>query len=334
MFLLMLRLGLEIIGVTQSSMIIFLHGQNTYKAGMQLQKMQEKFVQDRDPSGMNVVRVTPDMDDALVKEQILAAPFLAEKRMVVMPKLFGFKDGVLSWFEQEYDRLSQRDDVVLVVTAEIKKPKKAQKPLYEKLSAEKFAQQFDIPEGRAMQSWVAALAKEFGGQIDTQAATYLAQHSSDDMWRLASRVHQLVMYVDGGVVSKKDVEVFVDAKVEDAVFALMDAMTTGNTRRALQLLQAQLKFGSDSHQLFGMVIRQYRILTDLYSAQQDGLSESAMAKALKLHPFVVKKTLPLLKKYSYEQLQSAQARLLETDRKMKTGAATMDELLPQLVVSA
>ena len=69
-------------------MIIFLYGKDTYRSRQQLKKMVDKFKVDRDPQGFNVVELDCDKETgANIMQQLLTAPFLAEKKMIVLKNL-------------------------------------------------------------------------------------------------------------------------------------------------------------------------------------------------------------------------------------------------------
>jgi DNA polymerase-3 subunit delta len=63
------------------------------------------------------------------------------------------------------------------------------------------------------------------------------------------------------------------------------------------------------------------------------LGSDALAKKLGLHPFVVKKSLPFIKRYTLTELKNIYQQLLEIDTKTKTGLGSPDLLLDILVGS-
>ncbi len=315
-------------------MFIFLYGKDSYRSRLHLEKIKNKFSQERDPHGMNVVVVNAfEENSVFIKEQVLASPFLAEKRMVVLRKIFEAEKDFQNWMQEKHGDLSGRDDLICVVWSEKDSVKKSE--LFNLLSAEKFAQKFELPKGKKLENWILGLVQEFGGEINSVALAKLVNSFEDDLWQLANVIHQLVMYCDKRAITDKDVDLFVKEKVDDAIFALMDALTQKNKARALQLLHQQWNFGSEPGQVFGMIVRQFKILTDLYSYRlaNPNSTEKQIANSIGLHPFVVKKTLPMLRSYNLKNIAQIQHILLEIDRKIKTGAGQMTELLDWLVVA-
>jgi DNA polymerase III delta subunit len=61
------------------------------------------------------------------------------------------------------------------------------------------------------------------------------------------------------------------------------------------------------------------------------MKSDQMARSLDLHPFVVKKSLPLVRRYTMERLSSIYRELLEIDRETKTGAGDQSVLLDVFV---
>jgi DNA polymerase-3 subunit delta len=82
-----------------------------------------------------------------------------------------------------------------------------------------------------------------------------------------------------------------------------------------------------------MILRQFRILLELRDLfeRDDAMRSDDLAKRLGLHPFVVKKTLPFIKRFTLTQLKTAYEQLLDFDIKTKTGQGDQSVLLDVLV---
>jgi len=327
-------------------MLIFLHGADTFRSRTQLKKMIAKFKADRDPQGFNVVILDCAKEEAgKILEQILAVPFLAEKRMVVLENLLtatgkgDLQEQILKRLE---DKKLDENNVYLFWEGDAKPKTNAAKKLWEILSKEKYAQEFSALTGAKLSAWISNEIKERGGKIETVALNYLVNNIGTDIWRLNSTIDQLISYKPpfeggkGGVgqsITLADVQLFLEEKIDDNIFNLVDAIVAGQKKIAYQMIREQYKKGEDAMYILAMILRQFRILIELRDLfdREDNLGSDALAKKLGLHPFVVKKSLPFVKQYTLAKLKNIHQKLLEIDIKTKTGLGSPDLLLDLLV---
>ena len=183
--------------------------------------------------------------------------------------------------------------------------------------------------GIALQKWIVQEVGERSGKIEQVATAYLATHVGGDMWRLHGLIDQLIAYTLGKPIQRSDVVLFLEEKVDDSIFNLVDAIVAKNPKTVFAMIQEQYRIGKDTGYIFGMILRQFRILLELRdSMERDDTSQSsALAQKLGLHPFVVKKSLPFVKRYTRAELESVYAELLDIDIKTKTGLGDQSLLL-------
>lgn len=313
-------------------MILFVYGKDTFRSRLQVHKMIEKFKIDRDPQCLNIVVINAlNATPCSILTEIRSAPFLAEKRMVVIERFLESEHTNLQ--KDILDRIKNNgfsDDTVILFWEEIDKPKnKEAKALFDLLSKQQFVQHFDILLEKELGVWINSRVLEIGGSISSSAITYLIQNIGSDMWRLNSVLEQLASYSFGKEIEVKDVILFVTKKIDDNIFNLIDAIVARNSKQVFAMIQEQYRNGKDASYILAMLIRQFKILLqlrDLYD--RDELSNSAtVAKQLALHPFVIKKSLPTVRRYAMDNLQRAYAELLDIDTQTKTGQADQSLLI-------
>ena len=201
------------------------------------------------------------------------------------------------------------------------------------LAKEKWARHFELLAGAQLAGWIKEEVIKRGGAINSTAINFLAQNTGNDMWYLNSLLDQLAAYAEKREITLADAQLFLEEKVDDNIFNMADAVASGNRRLAFKLIQEQRRLGEEEGYLFGMIARQFRILItmrDLFN-RQENISSDQMAKMLALHPFVVKKSLPLMKRLSLDKLKQIYDNLLEIDVKTKTGQADQSLLLDLFV---
>lgn len=315
-------------------MIIFLYGADTFRSRTQLHKMTQKFRTDRDPQGLNVVRLDCEKEQLpTILEQLYASPFLAEKRMVVL------ENPISSSLASLCDTLRESaekipDDTILVLweSGESWK-KKEQQALFDRLKKEKYAQHFEVLSGARLSQWIDEEVKARGAVIERAAVDFLAQHVGGDMWHLSSLIDQLSAYAGEKTITTADVALFLDEKVDDNIFNLVDAIVGGQAKHVFEMMREQYDQGKDVLYLFAMILRQFRILLQIrdFFEREDNATSDRIAKEVGLHPFVVKKALPLARRYSMKELQKIYSDLLDLDAKIKTGRGDQSVLLDVFV---
>lgn len=324
-------------------MIIFIHGPDTFRSREKLSQIIEQFQKKRDSSGMNVVRLR---DTALsldrLRQEAMTQGFLSPKKMIVLEKFLEQNNQEL--FDGIFDFLKtftkNEQDNVLVFwegTYTSKKKSNADKAaakLFALLKKQDFI--FDFPElsNSQLNSWVSQTVTQRGGKIEPQAAKELAALVGNNLWQLTNDINKLIAYKQTQEITTQDVEQQVRGSFEANIFALSDAIAAQDKTRALNLLNQEIQAGSNEMYLLSMITRQFRILVQLQAQIANNItSADKIAKALKLHPFVVKKSLPAAKKYTLAALQKIYDHLVIVDQKLKFSHPNPKLLLDLLIIN-
>lgn len=317
-------------------MLLFLYGPDTFRSRRQLKKIIEKFKTDRDPQGFNVARVDAErVESGIILGEILTMPFLVEKRMVVIENVLvskhdGLREEILERIKN--NAIPETNILVFWEATDTFKTKSA-KSLFEQLKKEKFAQKFEELKGTELFAWASSEITEQGGVINRQALQYLVDAPGGDMWRLHHLIHQLCVYKGAEEIRIADIAEFIDARADDNIFNLVDAIVAKQPKEVFAMMRAQYNKGEDAGYIFAMLLRQFRILLQLRDVfeREDNPTSDALAKRLALHPFVVKKSLPLVKRYTMDELERIYRELLQLDIQTKTGRGDQSVLLDILV---
>lgn len=312
-------------------MIIFIYGADTFRSREYLRKSIDQFKKTRDPAGYNFTRLDGQKDEpSKIFTEFTAAPFLAEKRMVVVENILSRKDdetlGELQRWVAEHK--IPESTVVIFWQGEGMGKSKAVKALDAALKKEKYAQEFAPLVGAQLSDWLNKEIIGRGGKIAPEATKFLVDNLND-LWLLSSVLDQLLAYASGKTISLASAQLFVENKLDDNVFSMVDAVANGNRRKALQLLEHQRHLGEEDGKIFGLLVWQFRILLELGDLleRESNLTSDALAKRTGLHPFVVKKNIAVVRNTPLARLQDIYSKLLVMDRQTKTGLAPQPLLL-------
>jgi len=344
-------------------MFIFLYGEDTYRSSEKLKQIKEKFKHDVDPSGINIITFAEnDFDLDKFSSAAAQTGFLVTKRLVIVKNLLMGKAGknVTEPLAELLERLKRNDNVF--VFWEGGSPDK-RTSLFKLLSADKkLTQNFDNLDNEALNAWAKDYLKKNSGQITARALLLLTSFVGNNLWQLKNELDKLIAYKNvpaspalnqgqssqggpaspaanqgrptpgGQEIAEADVKTFVIAKINENIFNLTDAVAAGNLAKGLKLLEEQLSAGLNEIYLLTMLARQFRILTQLNTLAAKKYSESEIIKETKLHPFVVKKSLPVAKKIGLEKIKNIYQGLVDLDKKFKSTSLPPNALLDLFIM--
>ncbi|MBI5728988.1 MAG: DNA polymerase III subunit delta [Candidatus Magasanikbacteria bacterium] len=320
-------------------MILFLYGPDTFRSRQYLAQSIVKFKKERDPQGYNVVVLdAKKTESGKIFSEISAAPFLAEKRLIVLENLLSNNDKELLQATSYHLQANKfpENNVVIFWQGEALSKVKAAKELEAILAKEKYAREFAPLSGAKLAEWITNEVKIRGGSIAPDALNYVAANVGSDTWLLNSLINQLIAY-SGATrpIAVADVGLFLSEKVDDNIFNMVDAIASGNRKTAFRLLTEQRRLGEEDGKLFGLILWQFKILLQIadFLEREEQATSDVVAKQLGIHPFVAKKNFALAKHYSLAKLEASYERLLIIDIKTKTGQADQG-LLIDLFVAA
>jgi len=192
-----------------------------------------------------------------------------------------------------------------------------------------------LPSKESMTGWVQKRAKLHGGEFAAQAAQALVTAVGYDprpsdrdrtseqgvkLRQLDQEIQKLLTYVNWSrPVEPKDVHLLVADAQQGDLFGMIDAVAAGNGKKAIVELHRLIDRGKSPLELFGMIVRQFRLMIEIKELGEQGTPAPAMAERLSLHPFVVEKTGRQAQAFSMEQLERVYHRLQEMDVQIKTG---------------
>lgn len=317
-------------------MILYIYGKDIFRSRQFLQESIEKFKNKRDPQGLNttIFNAVKENSEKIFTE-MLTAPFLAEKRMVTLENVLTSNDKdflgkIIDLISS--DKIPESNIVVFWQAEKLSKVSEVKK-LSNLLKKGKFIYEFDNLPQSELVSWIINEVSKRGGNIKQVAASYLARNIGVDMWFLNSLIDQFVAYKQDLEIQIKDIQLFLDEKIDDNMFNMVDSIVAGNKKLAFNLLNEQRQIGSSDQYIFSMILRQFKILLQMrdFWERESGPTSDIIAKHLKIHPFVVKKSLPLIRRFSLSELQRIYDELLDIDIKTKTGIANQSLLIDYFV---
>ncbi len=179
-----------------------------------------------------------------------------------------------------------------------------------------------LPGQRDLPRWIKEHAIQYGGNFEVAAAQELAVAGVDSPRALESEIEKLLAYVNWSrPVTAEDVLCLVPAASQADIFRLVDSLGERNAHRAMAQLHHLIGSGDrDAMGVFGMVVRQYRLLLQTKEILELGGTSAEVKASLGLPRFVCEKISAQSRRYSMGALERIYRRLLAMDIAMKSGS--------------
>ncbi len=194
-------------------------------------------------------------------------------------------------------------------------------------------EEYNFPDGRDLQGYVANLAQQHGTSVDRGAAALLAEAVGGQPARLQTELQKLIAYKAGEApITAEDVRSLVDMPLEIVVWDLTDAIYARQSRAALRALRALRERGQPTQMVIGALASQIRNL--VLADDHRGKGPDQMAKAAGMKPYSARKASTALRNFQPKEPSRILKALMELDFRSKTGKAEMDSALELLIVNA
>jgi DNA polymerase-3 subunit delta len=191
---------------------------------------------------------------------------------------------------------------------------------------------FLMPRQREMPGWIVNEAKRQRGAIEPGAAARLAEMVGENTRQAAQEITKLLTYVNfAHPIGLEDVDAVSIVTAGVDVFEMVDALGLRDGKRAQKLLHRLLE-EKDAFEIFGMVVRQFRLLMIAREVMDEGGTLAEATQALGTHPFVAEKAWNQARKFSMDLLTGVYHRLLAMDEAAKSGVMPLDLALDTFLI--
>lgn len=308
-------------------MLIFVYGSNAYGAHQYVAALKEKFKKEIDPTGLNIATLDGSTIAAgELHREISASGFLAAKRMIIIKNIIGNKKAEVQDLLVELAKQKTDNDNVVIIWEQ---GAKSTAKLFTVLAKTPYAKEFPPVTYDHVLHFITHEVPQRGGSVAAADARYLASIVELDLWHVSHELDKLIAFTHGRSITRADIDLLVDVKLNDELFALIDALATKNKKTAITLLEEQFALEAEPLRLLAMIIRQFRILLQIRSMMDSNLDTrpDAVARELNIHSFVAKKSIPQAQRCTLSYLQAVYRYLVSLDKAFKNSYSEPKVLL-------
>jgi DNA polymerase-3 subunit delta len=312
----------------QKPVVIILHGDDLVAINEEIADLKSRI---GDPAAIELNFLALD-GRSLSFEQLETAgrsmPFLAERRMTVVNNPLAIlqsdvnRERVLSLLET----LPEQSAIVLAEHRPLLTPKERRQGKIhwlekwaESQGSKAYIKEYSIPGDAQLTGWILRRARKMGGEFEPQAANSLSEKVGENVQLAEQEIIKLLTYVNyQRPVSAADVEELTPQLPEGGIFDFVDALGNRDHRKAASEFH-RLLADNDMRSIFGMVVRQFRLLVQSREIIDHQGGDREIASLLEVHPYVGRKLAGQARHFTQQQLDIIFHRLLEIDADLKLG---------------
>lgn len=302
------------------------HGEDDYSIKAQIKKMRDQMGDDLNTTDFHDPKVSP-ME---VISAAQAMPFLSDRRLVIvhgMLDYLGKRGSTKAQKEQLKQLIAQLPDLpdsarLVFAESTTLSTKHAIMKLLDS-DASGYIKAFNAPKNPA--GWIKKRAEAYSVTIEPRALSALVSVIESDLRRADNELDKLAAYVgDGGTIREADVMLLTTYVPETNIFDMVDAIGQRDGQQAMQLLHKKLDVDDvDPFQIFGMIVRQFRLLLMAREVMDAGGTLGDAIEVMGIHRFPAQKAFNQARGFDMTTLSRIYEYLLELDVGVKTGKVDM-----------
>lgn len=255
-------------------------------------------------------------------------PFFGERRLILMEDTGLFKNAGA---DALVDYLPQMPETTCILFVESEVDKRNR--LYKKVKELGYAAEMERQDPSQLASWAGGILAGEGKKITAQTMELLLEKTGDDMENIRMELEKLVSYTLGrDVITASDVEEICTTHITSRVFNMVEAITEGNVRKALDLYEDLLALKEEPRKILPLIGRQFNQIFQVKELMSQGMNRGAIGSALKLKPYIAGKLMNQARAYSPDRLRAAVNLCTDTEEAVKTGQLN-DRMAVELLIT-
>ena len=264
-----------------------------------------------------------------VLDELRTAPFLTDKRVVLVRAADDFVSKNRPLLEKYFDKPCPTGRLILTVSTWDARTRLAKKLSGAgKLISVTQPKRWELP-----QRLIKYASDAHDKRLSRDAAELLVELTGDELTRLYSEIDKLALFADAErTITPKHIESLIGHNRLFNAFAVIDAIIAGNAGRAAERLRAMFEADkSTQYTVVGAFAFHFRRMFGAKALLEKGVQSNEVAKRLRIwgdrDGFFAQ-----LRRMSLKQIGEYLRQLGETDYAIKTGRATVEVAMEQLIL--
>lgn len=289
-----------------------LYGEEDYLKKMYKDSLKEAVLADSDDINYSFFEGR-NIDILQVKEIADTLPFFSDYRVIVIEDSGLFKSA-----SNMSDYLSNMPTSTVVIFSEKEIDKRNK--LYKLVNKEGIAVEMKQLSTSDTKHFIATILTNNERQMRTSTVDYFLQQTGTSLSNIINEIDKLTAYTYGrDEITTDDIDTVCCVQITGRIFQMIDYAAMGRKAEALKLYHDLLELRESPMSILYLITRQFNILLQIKTSDNEKLSKSDIAAKLQIPPFTVDKYINQAKRFESQQLKSMLDECIETEYKFKRG---------------
>lgn len=295
--------------------LVLLTGEDSYRIIKRLKFYQTKFREiyaDGEISSLEKDNSYTDLENSVFTPNLFGG-----KRLIICSNFWNaekYDQAVKKKFFEKLPNYEEECSLILVIP-KVDKRLKFSKFLLKNARTEVFEK---LPENELIR-WIEKFTVQNEGKISRENSRKLWQRVGDNLWTLSSEIKKLIFASNSREITGENIEKLTQPNPQLEIWGFLKNLSQCNAPAAIGKFRDLLVSGTPVQMVFSMIQREIRVHAQIVDGLERNLSERDIAQETRLHPFVVKKTLPLSRNFSRKKIEAMYDALFDIDMRIKTG---------------
>jgi DNA polymerase-3 subunit delta len=259
----------------------------------------------------NYLKMFSDINYDMLVNFVYSPPVFCDKKVLIIKNCKLFKSVKENEKKIWIDVFENAPDDVVFVFIENEFDKKT--TLWKKINSIAKITEFKHLKDNELENWVRKGVSTYGIKIEDNAAHLLVAMCSNDMKLLKNEIVKLYSYKkDEGIITEEDVEISVGKTVENRVFEMIDNISKGNIKKALEMFYDLKTLNEPPERILSNISNEFLRLR-IVKLLCDKFDKNYIAKEIKLSPYFVVGYIEKAKKMSIEKINEMVCLCQQTD---------------------
>lgn len=306
---------------------VLLYGPDTFRLHQAVVEVRKRYTEKYGADTEIVNLDGGEVSSSTLESHIFALPLFALKRMIILRGALAAKNQpIIDILTNKKFTLPSSTLLIIYEPTDLRQTKMLA-PLFSNSTVKYYPLLNDLE----IKKYISRYVMKKNGSIDSPSQDFLVGNWGSNLWALTNELNKLLSYsaaIDGASINK-----LVSPSKPAVIFDIIDNVLSGDPQKAL-LTADRLRFhGEPVVLLISLLAGAYKNMISISLCLKENITSiSQIAAVLGLHPFVIRKTLPVSRLVPLTKLIETYKNFTAIDADIKRGIIEEDIGLDLLII--